>query len=63
MNIDYKFKLIKNEIKEQEHLRAYEVKFLFPAFRTKESDNANEINAARLSIIYARRKCCLSFFH
>lgn len=61
MNIDFCFKLLPNKIKMERRLRSYEISFVFPAFRTKESDDSTETNAAKLKIIYCPKESLLEF--
>lgn len=61
MNADFCFKLLPNKIKMERRLRSYEISFVFPAFRTKESEDLSEINAAKLRIIYCPKEHLLEF--
>lgn len=61
MNIEYDFKLFDNKIIMERRMRSYEVKFNFPSFRTKESEDASETNSGILKITYSPQDKLLEF--
>lgn len=61
MNIDFEFKVLANKIKMERRQRAYEICFNFPSFRTNESEDVSEVNAAKLKFIYCPKDSLLEF--
>lgn len=62
MNVDHDFVVIPNAIKQQARMRAYEIAFDIPAFRTNEHLHPTEVNVARLKFRYHPRKQLVEFF-
>ncbi|VVE81484.1 hypothetical protein [Pandoraea sputorum] len=61
-NVDHEFVVIPNVIKQQARMRAYEVTFDVPAFRTNEHLHPSEQNVARLKFRYHPRRQRVEFF-
>ncbi|QHE94559.1 hypothetical protein PI93_024180 [Pandoraea fibrosis] len=62
MNVDHEFVVIPNTIKQQARMRAYEIMFDIPAFRTNEHLHPAEVNVARMKFHYHPRKRLVEFF-
>lgn len=62
MNVDHEFVVIPNVIRQQARMRAYEVTFDVPAFRTNEHLHPSEQNVARLKFRYHPRRQLVEFF-
>lgn len=62
MNVDHEFKVIPNTIAKANRIRAYDISFHVPGFRTLEHDNARETNISRLLLRYTPRDVVIEFF-
>lgn len=62
MNVEHEFVVIPNVIKQHLRMRAYEIAFRVPAFRTNEHLHPSETNIARLTFAYSPRDKLVEFF-
>lgn len=65
MNVEHEFATIPNVIAMPNRIRAYDITFDIPGFRTLQYNNRSEANIARMKLIYTPRHLLVEFhsFH